>query len=79
MKPRASLRRRKERRCRAPHDGGNRKDLPMTDAQFGLLIAAPIIAGFALMLYRMGVLQGAGTLSAVSASVVIAAVLFFGQ
>jgi hypothetical protein len=79
MKPQASLRRRKERRCRVRHDGGNGKDLPMTDAQFGLLIAAPVIAGFALMLYRMGVLQGAGTLSAVSASVVIAAVLFFGQ
>jgi hypothetical protein len=51
----------------------------MTDAQFGLMVAAPVIAGFALLLYRMGVLQGAGTLSAVGASVVIAAVLFFGQ
>ena len=51
----------------------------MTDAQFGLLFAAPVIVGFALMLYRMGVLQGAGTLSAVGASVVIAAVLFFGK
>ena len=26
----------------------------MTDAQFGLMIAAPVIIGFALMLYRMG-------------------------
>ena len=51
----------------------------MTDAQFGLVVAAPIIVGFALVLFRMGVLQGAGTLSAVGASVVIAAVLFFGQ
>ena len=51
----------------------------MTNAQFGLMVAAPIIAGFALLLYRMGVLQGASTLSAVGASVVIAAVLFFGQ
>lgn len=51
----------------------------MTDAQFGLIVAAPIIAGFALLLFRMGVLQGAGTLSAVAASVVIAAVLFLGQ
>ncbi|MGB3814686.1 MAG: hypothetical protein WA950_15815 [Shinella sp.] len=51
----------------------------MTDAQFGLVVAAPVIAGFALMLYRMGVLQGAGTISAVGASVVIAGVLFFGQ
>ena len=51
----------------------------MTDAQFGLIVAAPIIAGFALLLFRMGVLQGAATLSAVAASVVIAAVLFLGQ
>lgn len=51
----------------------------MTDAQVGLLVAAPVIVGFALMLYRMGVLQGAGTLSAVGMSVAIAAVLFFGQ
>ncbi|WP_411034952.1 hypothetical protein [Shinella sp. BYT-45] len=51
----------------------------MTDAQFGLIVAAPVIVGFALLLHRMGVLQGAGTLSAVGASVVIAAVLFFGQ
>ena len=51
----------------------------MTVAQFGLIVAAPIIVGFALVLFRMGVLQGAGTLSAVGASVVIAAVLFFGQ
>ena len=51
----------------------------MTDAQFSLVVAAPVIAGFAMMLYRMGVLQGAGTLFAVGASIVIAAVLFFGQ
>lgn len=51
----------------------------MTDAQLGLIVAAPVIAGFALMLYRMGVLQGAGTLSAVGASFVIAAILFLGQ
>lgn len=55
------------------------KDTLMTDAQIGLVVAAPVIIGFALMLYRMGVLQGAGTLSAVGASIVIAAVLFFGQ
>jgi hypothetical protein len=73
------LRRHKEQAGRARHDGRKGKDLFMTDAQFGLIVAAPVIAGFALMLYRMGVLQGAGTLSAVGASVVIAAVLFFGQ
>ncbi len=51
----------------------------MTDAQIGLLVAAPAIICFSLILYRMGALQGAGTLSAVAASVIIAAVLFFGQ
>ena len=34
----------------------NRKEPSMTDAQFGLIVAAPIIAGFALLLFRMGVL-----------------------
>ncbi|PZU21164.1 MAG: hypothetical protein DI589_15580 [Shinella sp.] len=51
----------------------------MSDAQIGLLVATPIIIGFALMLYRMGVLQRAGTLSAVVTSVAIAAVLFVSQ
>jgi len=73
------LRRRKERKGRARQDGGKGKDVFMTDAQLGLVVAAPVIAGFALMLYRMGVLQGAGTLSAVGASFVIAAILFLGQ
>lgn len=58
---------------------GQRKGFLMTDAQFGLVVAAPVIVGFALTLYRMGVLQGAGTISAVGASVIIAGVLFFGQ
>lgn len=47
----------------------------MTDAQIGLMVATPAIIGFSLVLYRMGALQGAGTLSAVAASIVIAAVL----
>lgn len=51
----------------------------MTDAQIGLVVATPIIIGFALVLYRMGVLQRTGTVSAVCASVAIAAVLFLGQ
>lgn len=51
----------------------------MTDAQIGLLVATPVIIAFALTLYRMGVLQRGGTVSAVAASVVIAAVLFLGQ
>ncbi|WP_378941145.1 hypothetical protein [Mesorhizobium sp. ANAO-SY3R2] len=51
----------------------------MTNAQIGLSVATPIIVGFALLLYRMGVLQRAGAASAVLASVAIAAVLFFNQ
>ncbi|MHB0950880.1 MAG: hypothetical protein ACYC10_03010 [Allorhizobium sp.] len=51
----------------------------MTDAQIGLAIATPIIIGFAVMLYRMGVLQRGGTISAVLASIAIATVLFVSQ
>ncbi|MCF1449320.1 hypothetical protein GOZ83_13045 [Agrobacterium vitis] len=51
----------------------------MTDAQIGLSIATPIIVIFALILYRMGVLQRTGTVSAVLASVAIAAVLFLDR
>ncbi|MGV8939631.1 MAG: hypothetical protein ACOH2J_21140 [Allorhizobium sp.] len=51
----------------------------MSDAQIGLSVATPIIVIFALMLYRMGVLQRAGTVSAVLASVAIAAVLFLDR
>lgn len=51
----------------------------MTDAQIGLVVATPVIMGFALMLHRMGVLQPIGTISAIAASGVIAAILFFGQ
>ena len=73
------MRRHKDQRARTRQDGDKGKDTLMTDAQIGLLVATPVIIGFALMLYRMGVLQGAGTVSAVGASVVIAAVLLFGQ
>ena len=51
----------------------------MSDAQFRLVVSAPVTGVFARGLYLMGGLQGAGTISAVGASVVIAAVLFFGQ
>ena len=51
----------------------------MTDAQIGLVVATPVITGFALMLHRMGVLQPTGTISAIAASGLIAAILFFGQ
>ncbi|MEC6999199.1 hypothetical protein VXQ18_00440 [Brucella abortus] len=50
----------------------------MTDAQIGLL-RRRCHHLLSLILYRMGALQGAGTISAVTASVIIAAVLFFGQ
>ena len=73
------MRRHKDQRARTRQDSDKGKDTLMTDAQIGLLVATPVIIGFASMLYRMGVLQGAGTVSAVGASVVIAAVLFFGQ
>ncbi len=55
------------------------RSLLMTDAQIGLSIATPIIVVFALILYRMGVLQRSGTVSAVLASVAIAAVLFLDR
>lgn len=51
----------------------------MTDAQLGLSVATPIIIGFALLLYRMGVLQRTGAISAIVFSIGIATVLFLGQ
>ena len=51
----------------------------MTDAQFGLMVAAPVIIGFALMLYRMGVLQKGGVTAAVLMSLAIATMLFLEQ
>ena len=51
----------------------------MTDAQIGLVVATPVIIGFALMLKRMGVLQGGGTLAAVMTSLAIGVILFIGQ
>ncbi|WP_246764259.1 hypothetical protein [Rhizobium leguminosarum] len=48
----------------------------MTDAQVGLSIATPVIVIFAVTLYRMGVLQRIGVVSAVLAAVAIAASLF---
>lgn len=48
----------------------------MTDAQIGLSIATPIIMIFAITLYRMGVLQRTGVVSAVIAAGAIAASLF---
>jgi hypothetical protein len=51
----------------------------MSDAQTGLIVATPIIVIFALVLYRMGVLQRGGALTAVLMSVAIAGVLFFSD
>lgn len=51
----------------------------MTDAQIGLSVATPIIVVFALALYRMGVLQRGGAISAVLFSIAIAAVLFLDR
>jgi hypothetical protein len=51
----------------------------MSDAQLGLLLAAPIIIIFAIALKRMGVLQGYSSFAAVVFSVVIAGVLFWQQ
>lgn len=51
----------------------------MSSAQIGLSVATPIIIGFALLLYRMGVLQRTGAASAVVVSVAIGAMLFFSQ
>ncbi|CAN7587360.1 hypothetical protein [Rhizobium sp. LjRoot258] len=48
----------------------------MTDAQVGLSIATPIIVLFAVTLYRMGVLQRTGVISAGLAAIAIAASLF---
>jgi hypothetical protein len=48
----------------------------MTDAQIGLSIATPVIMIFAITLYRMGVLQRSGVVSAVIAAGAIAASLF---
>ncbi|MDH6233746.1 hypothetical protein M2281_004359 [Mesorhizobium soli] len=51
----------------------------MSEAQLGLFVTTPIIVGFALLLYRMGVLQRTGAASAVLASIAIAAILFLNQ
>jgi hypothetical protein len=51
----------------------------MSDAQIGLMTATPIIIVFAIALRRIGVLSTVATVSAVSISVAIAAVLFTTQ
>ena len=51
----------------------------MSDAQIGLMTAAPLIVVFSRMLHRMGVLRLSGTIAAVTMSVVIAAALFLTQ
>jgi len=51
----------------------------MSDAQIGLVVATPIIIGFSIALHKIGVLQRYSTAAAVTASCVIAAILFFQQ
>ena len=51
----------------------------MSDAQFGLLTATPIIIGFAGALRAMGVLSTTATVCAVGLSIVIAVLLFTTQ
>ena len=51
----------------------------MTDAKLGLLVTAPLLVGFAVMLHRMGALQRTGTILAATATIVIAAILFTAQ
>lgn len=51
----------------------------MSEAQFGLVTATPIIIVFAIALRKMGVLSTVATVSAVSLSVAIATVLFTTQ
>jgi hypothetical protein len=58
---------------------GQNQGFVMSDAQLGLLLAAPIIIIFAIALKRMGVLQGYSSFAAVVFSVAIAGVLFWQQ
>ena len=51
----------------------------MSDAQTGLLVAAPCIVVMAALLYRMGVLQAGGLVTAILATLAIATVLFLEQ
>jgi hypothetical protein len=51
----------------------------MSDAQVGLVVTAPLIIVFALLLHRVGVLRAPGMLTAVLTSAAIAAVLFLTQ
>ena len=51
----------------------------MTDAQIGLVLTTPIIVIFALLLQRAGVLRTGSAMTAVVASVAIAATLFLTQ
>ena len=48
----------------------------MTDAQIALSVATPVIIVFAVTLYRIGVLQRTGVVSAFVAAIAIAASLF---
>lgn len=51
----------------------------MSEAQFGLMTATPIIIIFAIALRKMGVLSTVAAVSAVSLSIAIATALFTTQ
>ncbi|CAL8980443.1 MULTISPECIES: hypothetical protein [Rhodoplanes] len=51
----------------------------MTDAQLGLMVATPIIIGFAVALRWIGAVRTTGAVTAVLLSVAIAALLFLTQ
>ncbi|MDJ1157519.1 hypothetical protein QNA08_04605 [Chelatococcus sp. SYSU_G07232] len=51
----------------------------MTDAQMGLIVATPLIIGFAVALRRIGALRTTGAVTAVLLSAAIAAVLYLTQ
>ena len=51
----------------------------MSDAQTGLVVAAPCIVVMAVLMYRMGVLQRTGLVMAILATLAIATVLFLEQ
>ena len=51
----------------------------MTDAQIGLAITTPLLIGFSVMLYRMGVLQRYSLFTALAASCAICGILYLQQ
>jgi hypothetical protein len=76
---RRSLSLRKDERLEPRQPENKKEEISMSDAQIGLVVATPVIIGFSIALYRVGVLQRYSAMAAVTASCLIAAVLFFEQ